>query len=84
MEVLAHAAAAEEYRGLPEREQDAMDNAIAKLRALGDQPIRIAVLSRVRIDCASCGRGLATAPGVRFIGALVMWRSLGPSGQRPK
>lgn len=37
MEVLAHAAAAEEYRGLPEREQDAMDNAIAKLRGLGDQ-----------------------------------------------
>lgn len=37
MEVLAHAAAAEEYRGLPEREQGAMDNAIAKLRALGDQ-----------------------------------------------
>ncbi len=37
MEVLVHTGAAEEYRGLPEREQDAMDNAIAKLRALGDQ-----------------------------------------------
>lgn len=31
MEVLVHATAAEEYRGLPEREQDAMDNAIEKL-----------------------------------------------------
>lgn len=37
MEVLADPDAADEYRGLPEREQDAMDNAIAKLRALGDQ-----------------------------------------------
>lgn len=37
MEVLAHAAAGEEYRELPEREQDAMDNAIAKLRVLGDR-----------------------------------------------
>lgn len=35
--MLAHAAAAEEYQGLPEREQDAMDNAIEKLRALGQQ-----------------------------------------------
>ena len=37
MEVLADAEAADEYRGLPEREQDALDNAIAKLRALGHQ-----------------------------------------------
>ncbi len=37
MEVLAHAAAAEEYRGLPGREQEAMDNAIAKLEALAEQ-----------------------------------------------
>ena len=37
MEVLVHPAAAEEYRGIPEREQDAMDNAIEKLRALGEQ-----------------------------------------------
>ena len=37
MEVLTHAAAAEEYRNLPEHEQDAMDNAIAKLQALGEQ-----------------------------------------------
>ncbi len=37
MDVLTHAAAAREYRGLPEREQDAMDNAIAKLQALGEQ-----------------------------------------------
>jgi len=37
MEVLVHPAAAEEYRGLPEREQDAMDNAIEKLSALGEQ-----------------------------------------------
>ena len=37
MNVLTHAGAAEEYRELPEREQDAIDNAIAKLRALGDQ-----------------------------------------------
>lgn len=37
MEVLAHATAAEEYRVLSEREQDAMDNAIAKLRAMGGQ-----------------------------------------------
>ncbi len=37
MEIIIHAAAAEEYRILPEREQDAMDNAIAKLQALGEQ-----------------------------------------------
>lgn len=37
MEVLLHAAAVEEYHGLPEREQDAMDNAIEKLRALGER-----------------------------------------------
>ena len=37
MEVLVGVAAAEEYRGLPQREQDGIDNAIEKLRALGDQ-----------------------------------------------
>lgn len=37
MEVLVHPAAAEEYWGLPDREQDAMDNAIEKLRALGER-----------------------------------------------
>ena len=37
MEVLTHGAAAEEYRGLPGSEQDAMDNAITKLRVLGIQ-----------------------------------------------
>lgn len=37
MDVVALLSAAEEYRQLPGREQDAMDNAIAKLSALGDQ-----------------------------------------------
>ncbi len=37
MDVVVQIAAAEEYRGLPGREQDAMDNAIAKLRALGER-----------------------------------------------
>ncbi len=37
MEVLNHPDADDEYRTLPEREQDAMDNAVEKLRAFGQQ-----------------------------------------------
>jgi len=37
VEVLTHPDADDEYRALPEREQDAMDNAIEKLRTFGQQ-----------------------------------------------
>ncbi|GEM_PF-4092728 len=74
MEVLVHPAAAEEYRGIPEREQDAMDNAIEKLSALGEQlgyPHSSAVRGVVG-GCGSFDRGPAAAAGGRFIGALAM------------
>ena len=37
MQIIIHGEADDEYRAVPERERDAMDNAIAKLREFGDQ-----------------------------------------------
>lgn len=82
MEVLVHAGAADEYRGLPGREQEAMDNAIEKLRALGEQlrfPHSSAVkgVERLRELRPRAGRSQWRA-FYRFVGDVAVIGAFGP------